>query len=157
MLQSDDATVTITAEDEGGIDSVTYQIGEADAVTVTAEELPIVLNNLPDGEYSIRVTAIDKAGNRAEESLSIRKESKAEVLLGDVNADGLLTVADVVALRQLILNGSGSEYELAVGNVDQEGLITVSDVVLLRSNIISGKRPTITIPADLIPVHADVA
>ena len=66
-------------------------------------------------------------------------------------------MADVVALRQLILNGSGSEYELAVGNVDQEGLITVSDVVLLRSNIISGKRPTITIPADLIPVHADVA
>ncbi len=157
VLQSDDATVTITAEDEGGIDSVTYQIGTADAVTVTAEELPIVLNNLPDGEYSIRVTAIDKVGNRAEESLSIRKESKAEVLLGDVNADGLLTVADVVALRQLILNGSGSEYELAVGNVDQEGLITVSDVVLLRSNIISGKRPTITIPADLIPVHADVA
>lgn len=61
------------------------------------------------------------------------------ILSGDVNDDGEVTVSDVVALRQLIMNGTWSDRELAAGNLDDaDELLTVSDVVALRAKIVAG-------------------
>lgn len=62
-------------------------------------------------------------------------------LYGDVDGDGGVTVSDVVALRQMIVAGSGG-YDASAftaGDLDGDYLLSVSDVVALRGRIVSGK------------------
>ena len=59
--------------------------------------------------------------------------------LGDVNDDGVVSVSDVVTLRQLIVRGSWTDFEFAAGNLDDsDSKLTVSDVVELRALIVQG-------------------
>lgn len=64
----------------------------------------------------------------------------AAAKIGDLDGDGLLTVSDVVSLRQAILDGT-PVGELPAGDLDGDGLLTVSDVVSLRAAILSGEDP----------------
>ena len=56
-------------------------------------------------------------------------------VLGDVDGDGSVGIADVTALIDIILNGSdGSE----AGDVDRDGIIGIADVTALIDIILSG-------------------
>ena len=57
-------------------------------------------------------------------------------LTGDMDNSGSLTVSDVVALRQLIVNGTTDPKEIAAADLTGEGALTVSDVIELRQRII---------------------
>ena len=59
-------------------------------------------------------------------------------IVGDVDADGYVTVSDVVALRQLILSGTWTDKQLGAGDLDKNDALTVSDVVMLRRQIVQG-------------------
>ena len=56
---------------------------------------------------------------------------------GDVNQDGLVTIADVTALVNIIL-GKTTVYNEAVADVNGDNNITIADVTALV-NIILGK------------------
>lgn len=58
--------------------------------------------------------------------------------IGDLNGDGIVTVSDVVALRQAILDEQPAE-ELPAGDLNGDNALTVSDVVALRQAILSGE------------------
>ena len=65
----------------------------------------------------------------------------SDVLLGDVNKDGEITIADVTALVNIILgkdNGPEPLYNHDAADVNEEGGITIADVTALV-NIILGK------------------
>ena len=64
-------------------------------------------------------------------------------LLGDVNTDGVINVADVIALVNIILglNPSPTPEELCASDVNQDGAINIADVVGLI-NLILGPGPT---------------
>ena len=74
--------------------------------------------------------------SRMEETL--KNSPKAEILPGDLDGDGRVTVSDVVVLRQCIVSGAWSAEQLASGDLDENGDLTVSDVVSLRSRIVQG-------------------
>ena len=62
-------------------------------------------------------------------------------LVGDVNRDGAVTIADVTALVNIILgkdNGSTPVYDHVAADVNADGAITIADVTALV-NIILGK------------------
>ena len=61
-----------------------------------------------------------------------------EVLIGDVNGDSEVTIADVTALVNIILGKYSAGYNLKAADVNQDGLTTVADVTALV-NIILGK------------------
>lgn len=63
-------------------------------------------------------------------------------LLGDADRDGSVTVSDVVALRQAIVQGEAAPALLETGDLDEDGKLTVSDVVALRGLILSGGEGT---------------
>ncbi|MGI6270696.1 MAG: carbohydrate-binding domain-containing protein [Candidatus Howiella sp.] len=65
------------------------------------------------------------------------EEEEETILSGDLDGDGLITVSDVVLLRQIILTGEWSDRELTAGDLDISGGLTVSDVVALRALILS--------------------
>lgn len=60
-----------------------------------------------------------------------------EVLIGDVNADNSITIADVTALVNIIL-GKSADYNTAAADINADGSITIADVTALV-NIILGK------------------
>ena len=60
-----------------------------------------------------------------------------DFILGDVNGDGLVTVADVTALINAVLSGSGDIDERAA-DLNGDGQITVADVTALINMVLSG-------------------
>lgn len=68
----------------------------------------------------------------------IKGEKAPDVLLGDLNDDGEITVSDVVELRQAIVSGNSTEYQMAAGDINGDRKLTVSDVVDLRKIIVAG-------------------
>ncbi len=67
--------------------------------------------------------------------------SYGEALLGDVNRDGSITIADVTALVNILLGKDGSDeslYDYDAADVNRDGSITIADVTALV-NILLGK------------------
>ncbi|MGI6270619.1 MAG: family 78 glycoside hydrolase catalytic domain [Candidatus Howiella sp.] len=58
-------------------------------------------------------------------------------VLGDVDADGKITVSDVVQLRKIIIAGSPTAGQKESGDIDKDGNLTVYDVVTLRKMIMA--------------------
>lgn len=59
------------------------------------------------------------------------------ILIGDVNGDGLVNIADVVCLINYILTGDETNIILANADLNGDGSINISDAVALV-NIILG-------------------
>lgn len=99
----------------------------------------------PEGVYQLNVTnvklgtpdMVDKyAGQNVNCSFNVM-----HLLIGDVNRDGQITIADVTALVDIILGKDDVEpyrYDHLAADVDRNGIITISDVPSLV-NIILGK------------------
>ena len=64
--------------------------------------------------------------------------STTDFVLGDVNNDGLVTIADVTALVNIIL-GKTNEYDIEIADVNGDQAVTIADVTALV-NIILGKE-----------------
>lgn len=90
-------------------------------------------------EYSIDVSYTP--GNMVNSNLesvdlSIENGSITIVeMLGDVNGDGVIDVADVVALRRYLAGGYNIVIDEKAADVDQDGQITIADIVALRRMI----------------------
>ena len=59
-------------------------------------------------------------------------------VLGDVNADGEVNLADINALIDIILTGRGSEDTMARADVNADGEINVADINFLINLIMKG-------------------
>lgn len=81
---------------------------------------------------------VDKyAGNDVTCTFKVKK-----LLIGDINYDGLITIADVTALVNIILGKDDSEpyvYNHKTADINGDKSITIADVTALV-NIILGKR-----------------
>ena len=60
-----------------------------------------------------------------------------EVLKGDVDSDGELTLKDVVIMRRFIVGGWYVEIDLNNGDMNDDGEISLIDVVMLRRIIVN--------------------
>ena len=61
-------------------------------------------------------------------------------LLGDVNGDGNLDVADVTLLISYILGENPNPFHLELANIINDGVIDVTDVSALINMILSGDQ-----------------
>jgi hypothetical protein len=53
-------------------------------------------------------------------------------LIGDVNHDGVVDVADVIVLRRYLAGGYNVVIDEAAADINGDGVITIADVILLR-------------------------
>ena len=58
-------------------------------------------------------------------------------LIGDMNGDGQISIADVVDLIDLIIEGNATVTEFPVADVDGDGSITIADVVDLIDQLLN--------------------
>jgi len=59
------------------------------------------------------------------------------ILLGDVNSDGIINVIDIVNLVNYILGGTGGDIDLAAADFNEDDVINVIDIVNLVNFILS--------------------
>ncbi len=61
-----------------------------------------------------------------------------EELMGDVNDDGVVDVADVIALRRYMSSGYDVTINFDQTDMNDDGVITMADIILLRRYITNG-------------------
>ena len=59
-------------------------------------------------------------------------------LVGDANDDGIVDVADVIALRRYMSSGYDVVINVDQADINDDGLITMTDIVMLRRYITNG-------------------
>lgn len=110
--------------------------GEVTAIRGTGEEeiLPVVWEEIDPASYA---AAGEFTVSGSVTGSDLKAGAKVIVRgLGDVNRDGIISVSDVVDLRQRIVGGDATVLEKQLGDVIVDGNLTVSDVVELRRMIV---------------------
>ena len=62
----------------------------------------------------------------------------ADILMGDVNGDETVNIADVTAVIDYILSGDASEINLAAGDVNGDNTVNIADVTAMIDYILTG-------------------
>ena len=89
------------------------------------------LSSTDNGDYGMNTPAYFCFDDFGAEGVEVLPEKNVNLsLLGDVNGDGDVTVTDVTALVEIILNNA-TDYDLSVADVNGDGSISVTDVAAL--------------------------
>ena len=64
--------------------------------------------------------------------------SAPDVLIGDVNKDGTVSIADVTALIDYLLGGDASMIDILAADVNKDNSVTIADVTALIDQLLSG-------------------
>ncbi|MBR3619404.1 MAG: leucine-rich repeat protein [Bacteroidaceae bacterium] len=96
------------------------------------------------GIYTGATLYVPKGCAKAYRSADIWKnfthiEEFEDVLLGDINSDGMVDITDVVALVNYILNPSNGNFNMEASDFDNDRTISISDVVGLVNLILSNQ------------------
>lgn len=127
----------VYSEDETFLDELVYlRLGEAvmqfpDSATYVAYADGTVYTLTGAYEAGVLTGPVLEKGNFAGSVLDV-------FAVGDVDFDGFISVSDVVALRQFIVQGWGGAGTADCMDVNGDGSVTVSDVVTLRSRVVEG-------------------
>ena len=93
---------------------------------------------LPATPYLYRVKAYYVNGT--ESIWSNTKEvllGEGQGILGDINSDGVVNIADVTDLINLLLKGEVAGLDLSVADLDGDGSITIGDITALIINVLN--------------------
>ncbi|MCR5131507.1 MAG: dockerin type I repeat-containing protein [Prevotella sp.] len=142
------AAVEATRQDQTDltVSGVTLRLGDESISCHTANEAPelfTVENTVTAGDYTLGLFVESTDANWvAVDNYVLRYYGSGSSLLGDVNQDGSITIADVTALVNIILGKSDSSLDestlLCIADINKDGSITIADVTALV-NIILGK------------------
>jgi hypothetical protein len=80
-------------------------------------------------------TALYKA---ADQWMNFFFEPQEEVIVGDVNGDGHVTISDVTALINYLLSGDDTNVNVKAADVNQDGNTTIGDVTALINLLLNG-------------------
>ena len=108
-----------------------FTVGKVEVITVASDTIVPVLDDesglysfmMPDSDITISVTMEQSAG--------------PEFVLGDVNADGIASIADIATLIDYLL-GSDVQIDNNAADVDENQSISIADVAILIDMILGG-------------------
>ena len=84
------------------------------------------------------------AGNPVIKPVSRPESNTAEVLLGDVNGDGKVTLTDVSVLKNYLTGQHISKFNERNADMNGDGNVSITDLSLLKNSIVSGNTTTAT-------------
>ena len=142
-----EAAVEAVRQDQADltVSGVSLRLADQRVDCHTADRAPEVFSvdaTLPGGATTLGfyVNATD-ANWVAIDNLVLRYFGPHANLRGDVNQDGIVTIADVTALVNIILSGSelSTPAVVSLSDINTDGIVTIADVTALV-NIILGKE-----------------
>lgn len=105
-----------------------------------------ILEEIPESNTSNsnRITVSDDnnvsrvVGNPVIKPVSRPESNMAEVLLGDVNGDGKITLTDVSVLKNYLTGQQVSKFNEINADMNGDGNVSITDLSLLKNAIVSG-------------------
>lgn len=91
-------------------------------------------------KYYFAIKTVDEAGNWSILS-NVTWKIAQEIQCGDVTADGLVNVGDVICLENYVFNGGFVPGGLNIGDVNCDGSLNVSDIVYLTNFVFHPGSP----------------
>ena len=70
------------------------------------------------------------------DNISVFTYNEANIILGDVNHDGVINVLDIVNIVNIILDGSPGQEDLLVADLNGDSDINILDIVILINIIL---------------------
>lgn len=133
VLQSDGALRILASSTKSA--AFSGNSGEVATIIINVSE------NMADGDYPIVIKSIelsDKSGNNYSVSRVKSTVTVASYLLGDVNADGKVNVADITVIANNILNLPNTTFIEAAADLNVDGKVNVADITCLANLILYG-------------------
>lgn len=160
LFFKDTVTVTITATDEGsGVKEISYQLGDGDLQTVTAENSKITFTVEPEFKGNIQnVTATDNAGNTSEgidyEYFAVEQNKPADVTV-DTNGyvSGKWTNGDVT----ITVSGSTATSGIAKYQYSTDGGQSWHDMTATEKTDATATDPLNVTEAQLVVSNSGTA
>jgi arabinogalactan endo-1,4-beta-galactosidase len=117
----------------------TYRYGPSSTTTITTGVQYSTAKRNNNASYYFTGDGHDYLFTFDADNLTFRIEvvEEPEVLLGDVNNDGLLTISDVTILIRYVLSGNPLGLNVANADVNQDQSIGISDVTCLISKVLA--------------------
>lgn len=140
-------TGTVTAEDN--TDNITLTVEGNFELSLNRQDWARSLTLDPSGEvFYVRLANTSAVGNfygsitattgKVSAYADVQGTVNAKpTMIGDVNKDGSVNIADVTALIDYLLNNDGSSIDLEAANVTQDGDINIADVTALIDRLLS--------------------
>ncbi len=140
-------TGTVTAEDN--TDDITLTVEGNFELSLNRQDWARSLTIDPSGEvFYVRLANTSAVGNfygsitattgKVSAYADVQGTVNAKpTMIGDVNKDGSVNIADVTALIDYLLNNDGSSIDLEAANVTQDGDINIADVTALIDRLLS--------------------
>ena len=121
----------------GDASNVTYRWGEVTPATIAtlSEDGVITATAAGTGTYSLYV----KAGNNPEARYTAALNVLA-ALMGDTDRNGVLNVADLVAMVNYILDRNPENFDLKRADMDRNGSINIVDVTMLIKQLLAAEN-----------------
>lgn len=124
-------------------DSYTWVYLRVRSNQASGEKLIFKLYDKSTGRTSVikpsQVIAFSSQGMIGKPSSPVTLE-KPSYTLGDVNEDGIIDVADVVAASQLTAGVADSKYNSLAADANLDGKINIADVVMISTIIADSKK-----------------
>lgn len=124
-------------------DSYTWVYLRVRSNQASGEKLVFKLYDKSTGRTSVikpsQVIAFSSQGMIGKPSSPVTLE-KPSYTLGDVNEDGIIDIADVVAASQLAAGVADSKYNSLAADANLDGKINIADVVMIYTIIADSKK-----------------
>lgn len=124
-------------------DSYTWVYLRVRSNQASGEKLIFKLYDKSTGRTSVikpsQVIAFSSQGMIGKPSSPVTLE-KPSYTLGDVNEDGVIDIADVVAASQLTAGVADSKYNSLAADANLDGKINIADVVMISTIIADSKK-----------------
>lgn len=124
-------------------DSYTWVYLRVRSNQASGEKLIFKLYDKSTGRTSVikpsQVIAFSSQGMIGKPSSPVTLE-KPSYILGDVNEDGIIDIADVVAASQLAAGVADSKYNSLAADANLDGKINIADVVMIYTIIADSKK-----------------
>ncbi len=124
-------------------DSYTWVYLRVRSNQASGEKLIFKLYDKSTGRTSVikpsQVIAFSSQGMIGKPSSPVTLE-KPSYTLGDVNEDGVIDIADVVATSQLTAGVADSKYNSLAADANLDGKINIADVVMISTIIADSKK-----------------
>lgn len=117
---------------------VDYSSAVVYGITGESSDIQLIqsVNGIEDNTFTLEIPALSV--------VQIEISAEDYIMMGDVNTDGVVNVADVVTLTGWLLNREGISIANANADMDADGRISAFDLAILKMKLTSQKAPVET-------------
>lgn len=165
--ESSIVTGTVTADDN--TDDITLTVEGNFELSLNRRDWARSLTLDPTGEvFYVRLASTSTVGNfygtvtattgRVSAYADVQGTvNAAPVIVGDVNMDGSVNIADVTTLIDYLLGGDESIIDIVAADVEQDGMVNIADVTALIDRLLGGVSAVMKCGWDTYPAIGGIA